>query len=161
MWFISDKFPTEHETTVEEQYKTTITVDDTKCDLEILDTAGQDDYQTMLDTWIDHGNCYLLVYAIDDSDSFTQIKNKYDRISQLKKDEKYSVVIVGNKCDLPDSSRKVIKAEAENYGQNIGATVIETSALERINVKEAFTAAVHDYLTKRQNARVKEGCPCF
>ena len=30
--FISDKFPTEHDTTVEDQYKTVITVNDTSCE---------------------------------------------------------------------------------------------------------------------------------
>ena len=72
--YISDKFPTEHDTTVEDQYKVNLTIEDKKCDLEILDTAGQDDYQTMMDTWIEFGNCYLLVYSIDDYGTFTSIK---------------------------------------------------------------------------------------
>ena len=164
--FISDKFPTEHDTTVEDQYKTVITVNDTSCELEILDTAGQDDYQTMLDTWIDFGNCFLLVYAIDDMDSFKQIKFKYDRICQNKKDEKISVVIVGNKCDLEDSKRKVSKNEAENLGKNLGVTFLEVSALKRVNVKEAFTQVVHEYLSKQKKKKHHEnnvagGCPCF
>ena len=85
--FICDKFPTEHDTTVEDQYKLNMTVEDIKCELEILDTAGQDDYQTMLDTWIEFGNCYLLVYSIDDIESFKQLKIKYDRICQIKNKE--------------------------------------------------------------------------
>ena len=160
--FISDKFPTEHDTTVEDQYKTLTTIDGTECELEILDTAGQDDYQTMLDTWIEFGNCYLLVYAIDDSDSFKQIKFKYDRICQIKNNEKFSVVIVGNKCDLPDDKRKVSKSEAENFGNNLGVTCLEVSALNRINVKESFTQVVHDYLTKaHKDVKKRGGCPCF
>ena len=161
--FISDKFPTEHDTTVEDQYKTIITVNDIEVDLEILDTAGQDDYQTMLDTWIEFGNCYLLVYAIDDMDSFKQIKFKYDRICKIKANEKFSVVIVGNKCDLQDSKRKVTKIEAQNFGKNLGVTAIEVSALTRINVKETFTQVVHDYLTKTKKDTIEKGsgCPCF
>ena len=161
--FISDKFPTEHDTTVEDQYKTIVTVDETECELEILDTAGQDDYQTMLDTWIEFGNCYLLVYAIDDLDSFKQIKYKYDRICQVKNNEKFSVVIVGNKCDLSDNKRKITKSEAENLGKNIGVTCLEVSALTRVNVKEAFIQVVHDYLTKSKRGHDKGsmGCPCF
>ena len=107
--FICDKFPTEHDTTVEDQYKVSLTIDDIKCDLEILDTAGQDDYQTMLDTWIEFGNCFLLVYSIDDLESYKSLKTKLDRISQIKNNDKYSVVLVGNKCDLSESERKVKK----------------------------------------------------
>ena len=74
--FICDKFPTEHDTTVEDQYRVNTIIDDKKCELELLDTAGQDDYQTMLDTWIQFGNCYLLVYSIDDLSSFEFIKDR-------------------------------------------------------------------------------------
>ena len=64
--YICDKFPNEHDTTVEDQYKVNMTIEGIKCEVEILDTAGQDDYQTMLDTWIENGNCYLLVYSKDE-----------------------------------------------------------------------------------------------
>ena len=162
--FICDKFPTEHDTTVEDQYRINITIDDKKCDLEILDTAGQDDYQTMLDTWIEFGNCYLLVYSIDDLESFNSLKKKYERICQIKNNENFSVVIVGNKCDLPENERKVQKTEVENYCKSICVEFMETSALNKINVKEAFTAVVHDYLIKSSSNDNKTGkfsCPCF
>ena len=162
--FICDKFPTEHDTTVEDQYRINITIDDKKCDLEILDTAGQDDYQTMLDTWIDFGNCYLLVYSIDDLESFNSLKKKYERICQIKNNENFSVVIVGNKCYLPENERKVQKTEVENYCKSICVEFMETSALNKINVKEAFTAVVHDYLIKSSSNENKTGrfsCPCF
>ena len=160
--FISDKFPTEHDTTVEDQYKTIMSVNGINYELEVLDTAGQDDYQTMLDTWIDFGNCFLLVYSIDDYDSFKQIKEKFERIQQLKNSGTYSVVIVGNKCDLGDTSRKVEKSEAENYARNIGFSAIEVSALTKINVKEDFRQVVLDYLEKNKKGITKcVICPCF
>jgi len=161
--FISDKFPTEHDTTVEDEFKIMSTIDDSLCEIDIIDTAGQDDYQTLLDTWIVTSNCYLLVYAIDDLESFQQIKIRYDRICHLKKDEKFSLVIVGNKCDLAESRRKVTKNEAENYGKNIGAMAIEASALTNVNVKEAFLQAIRDYLKIKKDEEKKFGigCPCF
>ena len=162
--FISDKFPTEHDTTVEDTYKTTVTVNGTPCELEIIDTAGQDDYQTVLDTWIDFGNCFLLVYSIEEVDSFEQIKFKYERIQQLKNKEKVSIVIVGNKCDLPDSQRKVSKDEGQNLANNLGVSFMEVSALTRVNVREAFMKVVHNYLTKIHKERDKNdacGCPCY
>ena len=103
-----------------------------KCDLEILDTAGQDDYQTMLDTWIQFGNCYLLVYSIDDLDSFNSLKKRYERICQIKNNENFSVVVVGNKCDLSENERKVNTSDVENYCKSIGVEFMETSALNKI-----------------------------
>ena len=161
---ICDKFPTEHDTTVEDQYKVNMTIDGKRCDLEILDTAGQDDYQTMLDTWIEFGNCYLLVYSIDDMGTFNAVKKKYERICQIKANEEFSVILVGNKCDLPESQRKVTTAEAEEYAKSQGIEFLETSALNKINVKEAFTIVVHNYLLKNENKAPKKStfsCPCF
>ena len=99
--FISDKFPKEYDTTLEDQYKTSMTIEDIKCNVEILDTSGQDNYETMVDTWIESGNCYLLVFALDDVDSFEKIKIRYERILQIKNNnQEFSVLIIGNKCDL-------------------------------------------------------------
>ena len=59
--FINDKFPSEHDTTIEDQYTIESEIDGKKCRLEILDTAGQDDYQSMLDTWIISADGFILV----------------------------------------------------------------------------------------------------
>ena len=162
--FICDKFPTEHDTTVEDQYKVSLTIEDIKCDLEILDTAGQDDYQTMLDTWIEFGNCFLLVYSIDDLESYKSLKTKLDRISQIKNNDIYCVVLVGNKCDLSESERKVKKEDVESFAKSNNIVFLEASALKKINVKEAFTEVVHEYLEKtvfKKNKGLGFGCPCF
>ena len=162
--FICDKFPTEHDTTVEDQYKVSLTIEDIKCNLEILDTAGQDDYQTMLDTWIEFGNCFLLVYSIDDLESYKSLKTKLDRISQIKNNDIYCVVLVGNKCDLSESERKVKKEDVDSFAKSNNIVFLEASALKKINVKEAFTEVVHEYLEKtifKTNKRLGLGCPCF
>ncbi len=72
--FINDQFPKEHDTTIEDQYKTTINIDGYQVKLEILDTAGQDDYQSMQETWINYGAGFLLIYSIDDMESFNEVK---------------------------------------------------------------------------------------
>ena len=74
--FINNKFPKEHDTTIEDAYSIPAKIDDTPCQLEILDTAGQDDYQTMLDTWINSAEGFILVYSIDNKESFESVKKK-------------------------------------------------------------------------------------
>lgn len=160
--FISDKFPTEHDTTVEDEYSTIMSINGINYELKILDTSGQDDCQTMLDTWIEYGNCFLLVYSIDDYESFKQIKEKFEKIQKIKTKGTFNVIIVGNKCDLADTSRKVQKSEAENYAKNIGCRAIEVSAIAKINVKEAFSQVIQDFLEKSPEVNGNSiGCPCF
>ena len=151
--FINDQFPKDHDTTIEDQYKTTTNIDGYQVKLEILDTAGQDDYQSMLDTWINYGSGFLLVYSIDDMESFEEIKKKFDKLVLLKGKEIYSCIIVGNKCDLKDELRKVPKNMGEEYAASKGVPFLETSALTTINVKEAFTKVVHDLMEKNKQKK--------
>ena len=146
--FISDKFPTEHDTTIEDQYKINTTIDEYNCKLEILDTAGQDDYQSMLDTWIGFAEGFVLVYSIDDRESFDSLKSKYDRIVKNKAEETFSIIIVGNKCDLEDK-RKVSLEEGQSYAKEKGVDFMEVSALKTINVKETFITLAHNLLNKK------------
>ena len=135
--FINNKFPTEHDTTIEDSYSIPAKIDDIQCQLEILDTAGQDDYQTMLDTWINSADGFILVYSIDNKESFESTKSRYDRIIRLKEGQKVSIIVVGNKCDLEDK-RQVSKEEVEKYCNEMNISFLEASALNTINVKESF-----------------------
>ena len=168
--FINNKFPTEHDTTIEDSYSVPAKIDDINCQLEILDTAGQDDYQTMLDTWINSADGFLLVYSIDNKESFESTKTRFDRIIKLKQGHKISVVIVGNKCDLEDK-RQVTKEEVETYfkNKNKNIVVLEGSALNTINVKESFLYVARgllqmNYPEKYKNMDSNGGkkkCHCF
>ena len=167
--FINNKFPTEHDTTIEDSYSIPAKVDDIQCQLEILDTAGQDDYQTMLDTWINSADGFILVYSIDNSESFESTKTRYDRIMKLKEGQKVSIIVVGNKCDLEDK-RQVKKEEVENYCKTNNISFLEASALNTINVKETFLAVARGllqikfpqkYSKKGDGNNIKKRCYCF
>ena len=166
--FINNKFPTEHDTTIEDAYSIPAKIDDIQCQLEILDTAGQDDYQTMLDTWINSVDGFILVYSIDNKESFESTKMRYERILKLKTDQKISIIIAGNKCDL-EENRQISKEEVENYCRSHKINFLETSALKTINVKESFLCVARGLLQinfpeKYKNNDSKDNrkrCFCF
>jgi len=167
--FINNKFPTEHDTTIEDSYSIPAKIDDIQCQLEILDTAGQDDYQTMLDTWINSADGFILVYSIDNKESFQSTKTRYERILKLKEGQKVSIVVVGNKCDL-DDRRQVSRDEAEKYCKSNNINFLEASALNTINVKETFLLVARGllqinfpekYKTKGSSGSSAKRCYCF
>lgn len=133
-----------------------------------MDTAGQDDYQTMMDSWIGFAEGFILVYAIDDRESFESIKGRYERIIKNKIGEKPSIIIVGNKCDLHDK-RKVQTREGEDLAKSWKVNFLEVSAFEKINVKETFLVVAKELLIKKckiQNdekdeIKHKKRCFCF
>jgi small GTP-binding protein len=139
--FMNDKFPEIHDTTIEDQYTINTNINGTECNVEILDTAGQEDYQSMLDSWITFADGYILVFSIDDIASYNIVQERLDKICKLKfhQDSKKSpsIVVIGNKSDL-NTTRNVKYEEANKYCHDEGVDYIECSALTKHNVKEAF-----------------------
>ena len=118
--FVNNKFPLEHDGTIEDTYFVDINIEEKKRKLKIIDTAGHSDFQNNLDTWISQGDCFLLIYSINDFNSFEQVKTIYKKICQIKEEEEENIIaiLIGNKCDLPINERKVLTNEAEEYAKN-------------------------------------------
>ena len=125
--YINYNTPGVHDPTIEDKYKTVAEIDGQSCEIDILDTAGQDDYQTMLDNWINYGQGFLLVFAVNDKESLNRLEKLRERILKIKKDN-CPIVIVGNKCDLIEE-RVISESEAKELAKIWGANYIETSAM--------------------------------
>ena len=159
--FINYDAPQEHDPTIEDRYKSKTTIEDQEYDIEILDTAGEEDYQNMMDMWINFGEGFLLVFAINDSESFKLLPKKRERILKTKLGEKCPIMLVGNKQDL-DSERQVEFSEAKALADSWGVEYIETSAKTNFNCKEAFEQlAVKIVRYKKSKVPQKKCCPCM
>ena len=90
-----------------------------------------------MDMWINFGEGFLLVFAINDKESFNIIKSKRDRILKGKHGEPTPMVLVGNKQDL-SQEREVVYDEAKRLADSWQIEYIETSAKTNFNCKEAF-----------------------
>jgi Ras-related protein Ral-A len=165
---MNDKFPEVHDTTIEDQYKITTNVNGNECNVEILDTAGQDDYQSMLDSWIAFADGFILVFSVDDSESLEVVKDRIEKIFVLKyKDSKNKppIVVVGNKCDL--ENRKISYTEVYDYCKKLGLDYLECSALNKTNVKEAFIKIFEKLILinkpekEELNSKQTKKCFCF
>ena len=153
---VNNTFPDSHDATIEDKYKTFVDIDGDVQEIQIVDTAGEEDYQNMLDQWVEMADGFILVYAIDDIETFNALKEKVTRI-QKHEDKRSPIVLVGNKCDLEDR-RQVTKAQAEEFAKHIGAKYIETSALtdEKKNCKEAFSLCAKRVIVNRKKTGAKE-----
>jgi len=136
-------FVTDYDATIENSYRKQVTVDEEVSMLDILDTAGQEDYAAMRDQYIRTGQGFILVYSCIAKNSFNMIQGFYDRITLVKESEEYPVIIVGNKADLT-TQRQVEKSQGEMLAAKLGPNVkfYETSAKTRMNIEESFTELV-------------------
>jgi len=125
----------------------------------VLDTAGEDDYQTMIDEWIKTANGFLLLFAINDRESFDALKSKLNRIVKNNKGD-IPCILVGNKCDL-ENKREVNSQEAIELAKSLRLKYFETSALtdQNGNVKVVFEQCAQ-LIIKKYNSDSNDGCIC-
>jgi GTPase KRas protein len=92
-----------------------VIIDDSTALLDILDTAGQEEFSSMQDQWMREGKGFLLVYNITSRSTFDEVSLLYDKILRSKDKDKVPMVLVGNKCDL-EKERQVPKSAGEQLG---------------------------------------------
>jgi len=134
--YVCDEFLEEHDPTIEDTYRKEVTIGNESVMLDILDTAGQEEFRSMMDAWINAGDGFLLVYDITQQATFDEIIQKEPIIRRVKKDA--PILLVGNKVDLV-SNRVVAKSKGETAAQSWGCDFMETSAKDQTNCESAFT----------------------
>jgi small GTP-binding protein len=95
--------------------------------LEIVDTAGNDDFSVLVDGWIGEGDGFLLVFSIIDSKGYNILNSKRARIVKVKEKAVPPMILIGNKCDLSDQ-RVVASADAKALAESWNSEYLETSA---------------------------------
>ena len=84
------------------------------------------------------------MYAINDKNSFEEVKQLRESIINLRNTKKVPFVVAGNKCDMDASHREVSKETAEKWCQSVKIPHHETSAKTNVNVSEAFDSLVRE-----------------
>lgn len=141
--FIQSHFVDEYDPTIEDSYRKQCVIDDEVALLDVLDTAGQEEYSAMREQYMRTGEGFLLVYSITSRNSFDEISTFQQQILRVKDKDRFPVVVVANKCDL-EYERQVGQHEGRELAKMFGCRFIETSAKQRINVDEAFYNLVRE-----------------
>eukprot|EP01132_Coremiostelium_polycephalum_P006174 gene6174-7688_t len=111
------------------------------CLLDILDTAGQEEYSAMRDQYMRTGDCFMAVFSVTSRSSFEEVPYLIRHLYRVKDSDNVPVIIVGNKIDL-QTERCVTRSEAESLARSFNVHYIETSAKTRINIEESFFSLV-------------------
>ena len=146
-------FPDEYIPTVFENYATNDLIDGVTCEINLWDTAGQEDYDQLRPLSYPQTDVFLICFSVDSPDSFEDIKHKWcPEVSYFGPGTPF--VLVGLKVDLRDDPTTLrylarVKYTPVTYEQGvqiaeeIGACkYVECSAKTQVGVKEVFDAAV-------------------
>ena len=141
--FIQNHFIQEYDPTIEDSYRKQVCIDGETCLMDILDTAGQDEYSAMRDQYMRTGQGFVLIYAITSRGSFDETKAFHDQILRVKDCDYVPLVLCGNKCDI-ENERQVSTIEGQELAKKFNCIFLETSAKTRINVDELFFNIVRE-----------------
>ncbi|XP_028140718.1 ras-related protein Ral-a [Diabrotica virgifera virgifera] len=135
--FMYDEFVEDYEPTKADSYRKKILLDGEDVQIDILDTAGQEDYAAIRDNYFRSGEGFLCIFSITEDESFQATQEFREQILRVKNDETIPFLLVGNKCDLEDK-RKVSIQEATERAKQWGVPYVETSAKTREHVDKVF-----------------------
>lgn len=157
---VSNHFVQIYDPTIEDSYKTSLNVDGQIVSLDILDTAGQDEYSALRDQYMRYGDGYVIVYSITSTASFLEANQFREQLYRVLDKELYEhipIVLCGNKCDM-NSERQVEEEEAKKLANDWGILFFETSAKNNINIIESFVALIND-IEKGKNNEIEPIIP--
>ena len=144
--YLQNHFIEEYDPTIEDSYRKQAVVDGQVCVLDILDTAGQEEYSAMRDQYFRTGKGFLLIYDLTARATFdeaTTFRAQICRVTDRDPSDPLPMVLVGNKVDL-ESNRQVLTVEGKELAASWGCPFYETSAKTRINVDQAWEDVVRE-----------------
>ncbi|KAG0360379.1 hypothetical protein BG005_010854 [Podila minutissima] len=153
--FMYGDFVEEYDPTKADSYRKKITLDDHECQIDILDTAGQEEYAAIRDNYYRSGEGFLCVFSLCEHESFMHTQEFRDQISRVLDDDKIPFILVGNKADLVQL-RKVSVEEAKARAAEWQCPYMETSAKTRHNVEQVYSALLRMIRERKLGAKHRE-----
>ncbi|KAJ8512589.1 hypothetical protein OPV22_003023 [Ensete ventricosum] len=136
--FTRDEFSLESKSTIGVEFATrSIRVEDKVIKAQIWDTAGQERYRAITSAYYRGAVGALIVYDITRHVTFENIERWLKELRDHT-DSNIVIMLVGNKADLRHL-RAVNTEDAKDFSEKENAFFMETSALESMNVENAFT----------------------
>ncbi|KAK6630635.1 hypothetical protein RUM43_014620 [Polyplax serrata] len=147
--FVSHSFSEYHDPTIEDAYQQQAVIDGEAALLDILDTAGQIEFNAMRDQYMRCGEGFIICYSVTDRHSFQEAVEYKKLINKVRASEDIPLILIGNKCDL-QHQRKVTMEEGTALAQQFGCPFFETSAALRHFVDDAFHTLIREIRAKEK-----------
>ncbi|KAF9959656.1 Ras GTPase [Mortierella alpina] len=140
----------QYDPTIEDSYCKHIEVDGQEVTLDIIDTAGQNEYRGHWnDQFMRSGDGFICVYSITSMGSFQELVGFRNQIWRAKESEYVPIMIAGNKSDL-EGEREVGTEIGREFAELSNALYTETSAKTGFNIHEMVNELVREIVRARQ-----------
>lgn len=139
--FVRNEFVSVYEPTVEDAYRKHVETDGDIGMVEIIDTAGTEQFRTMRELYYKNSDGFVLVCSVDQPESINELVQIQKEIMRVKEAENVTItpmVVVLNKCDIPKADWRVKLDHVNQIAKDWKAKLFCSSAKEDENVTEAF-----------------------
>ncbi|XP_026882552.1 GTP-binding protein Rhes [Electrophorus electricus] len=145
--FLADGFEQHYVPTTEDFYSKLYHIRGEAYQIDLLDASKERDFPAKRRLSILTGDIFLLVFSVDDRESFNEVHSLRDEIvvaksklTKPKENREFPIIICGNKADL-GSERTVSRSEiCKCLGRD--STLFEVSAKDTTNLEGLFEALV-------------------
>lgn len=158
--YTTNGYPNEYVPTAIDTYHATVHIDGQPLTLELCDTPGQDDFDTLRPLVYPSTDVFLLCFSVVMPSTFQNVKEKW--IPEIRgQSKKTPIVLIGTQADLREDAKTLVglrnskeqpvsEAEARKVATNLGCEAyIESSSLTQKNLKEVFDSAIVEGLRFR------------
>ncbi|KAI1301552.1 GTP-binding protein Rheb -like protein [Halotydeus destructor] len=135
--FVQGQFVDLYDPTIESILTKTVKIRGQDYYLQLVDTAGQDEYSIFPAQYTMDIHGYCLVYSINSQKSFEVVKVIHEKLMDLTGSTTLPILLVGNKTDLANE-RVVSTEEGKKLAAQMNAHFVEVSAKQHSAVTELF-----------------------
>jgi Ras family protein U len=168
--YTTNGYPTEYMPTAFDDYSVVVTVDSKPVQLQLCDTAGQDDFDTIRPLCYPNTDIFLLCFSVVSPTSFNNIPEKW--VPEIRRHSpRVPIMLVGTQSDLRNDVKVLIElanykekpvseTDATRMAHDIGAAhYMECSALTQKNLKDVFDQAIIsslNYIPDHNQAQIRK-----
>lgn len=155
--FLRNKFDETESETIGAFYDSYVeTYEDQLIEIQLWDTAGQEQYRSLGPIYYRGASGAILVFDLTKRDSFDALEDWISLFASVS-EEDASIVIVGNKSDLPN--RAVSLPEIKKWTDDKNLNYIESSAKTGEGIHSIFNQLFLLLVHKHQNQLQKSPSP--
>ncbi|THY64801.1 hypothetical protein D6C99_00090 [Aureobasidium pullulans] len=158
--FVDGHFVDSYYPTIENTFSKVIKHKNQDFAVEIIDTAGQDEYTILNSKHFIGIHGYMIVYSVGSKQSFEMVRIIRDKILNHMGAESVPLIIVGNKSDLRPEQRQVKAEDGRKLAEELSCGWTEASARFNENVGKAFEGMVAEIEKGQEAGQPKEGKNC-
>ena len=122
--------------------------------INLWDTAGQEAYRSLIKVYFRGVDVAMILFDLTKRCTFDVLDQWVEEITQNAGNEKFKIILIGNKLDLP--TREVTDEEFRLKANKLNAGYIEISALENQNIAELRELIAESFLNSATYSQTKK-----